>query len=60
MAEVPATTSLSDAISQDMKKRGFSFFGSTICYAHMQAMGMVNDHTLDCFRHGECAALAEL
>lgn len=60
MAEVPATTALSDAISQDMKKRGFRFFGSTICYAHMQAMGMVNDHTLDCFRHGECAALAEL
>lgn len=59
MADVPATTVLSDAISKDMKKRGFRFFGSTICYAHMQAMGMVNDHTLDCFRHGECAALAK-
>ena len=57
-ADVPATTALSDTISMDMKKRGFRFFGSTICYAHMQAMGMVNDHTLDCFRHGECAALA--
>ncbi len=58
MDDVPATTALSDAISKDMKKRGFRFFGSTICYAHMQAMGMVNDHTLDCFRHKECAALA--
>jgi len=52
--EIPATTELSDLIAKDMKKRGFKFFGSTICYAHMQAMGMVNDHCLDCFRHSEC------
>lgn len=57
MAQVPATTPESDAISKDMKKKGFRFFGSTICYAHMQAMGMVNDHTTDCFRHKECATL---
>lgn len=44
----PATTEISDAISKDMKKRGFKFFGSTICYAHMQATGMVNDHVPDC------------
>lgn len=55
MAEVPATTAISDNISKDMKQLGFRFFGSTICYAHMQAMGMVNDHTIDCFRHAECA-----
>ena len=57
LAESPATTALSDTISKDMKKRGFRFFGSTICYAHMQAMGMVNDHTVDCFRHSECARI---
>ena len=57
LSECPATTPVSDAISKDMKKRGFRFFGSTICYAHMQAMGMVNDHTTDCFRHSECSAL---
>ncbi len=56
LADSPATTPLSDTISKDMKKRGFRFFGSTICYAHMQAMGMVNDHVVDCFRHSECAA----
>jgi DNA-3-methyladenine glycosylase I len=44
----PASTPISDAISKDMKKRGFTFFGSTICYAHMQATGMVNDHLPDC------------
>lgn len=55
--EVPATTPLSDTISKDMKKRGFRFFGSTICYAHMQATGLVNDHLVACFRHRECAAL---
>lgn len=54
MKQVPATTPLSDTISKDMKQRGFRFFGSTICYAHMQAMGMVNDHLTNCFRHGEC------
>ncbi len=52
--ETPATTPLSDTISKDMKKRGFSFVGSTIIYAHMQATGMVNDHILDCFRYSEC------
>ncbi len=46
--ELPATTPLSDAISKDMKKRGFKFFGSTICYAHLQAVGYVNDHLVDC------------
>ena len=58
MAQLPATSTQSDALSKDMKKRGFTFVGSTIMYAHMQATGMVNDHTLDCFRHRECAALA--
>lgn len=58
MAEVPATTAVSDALSKDMKKRGFTFVGSTIMYAHMQATGMVNDHTTDCYRHRECKALA--
>ncbi len=51
--EVPATTELSDAISKDLKKRGFKFVGSTVIYAHMQATGMVNDHTTDCFRYKE-------
>ena len=53
-AEAPATTPLSDRISKDMKRLGFRFFGSTICYAHMQATGMVNDHLVSCFRHREC------
>lgn len=48
MKDVPARTELSDAISKDMKKRGFKFFGTTICYAHMHATGMVNDHKLSC------------
>ncbi|MEM9002036.1 MAG: DNA-3-methyladenine glycosylase I [Cyanobacteria bacterium P01_F01_bin.86] len=51
--EVPARTDLSDALSKDLKKRGFKFVGSVICYAFMQAIGMVNDHTVDCFRHAE-------
>jgi len=51
--QVPASTPLSDAISKDLKKRGFRFVGSTIIYAHMQAVGMVNDHLLDCFRYEE-------
>jgi DNA-3-methyladenine glycosylase I len=51
IAEVPAHTPLSDAMSRDLKKRGFRFVGSTICYAHMQATGMVNDHLVDCFRY---------
>lgn len=53
LQEVPATTPVSDAMSRDLKKRGFRFVGSTICYAHMQAIGMVNDHTTDCFRWQE-------
>ena len=48
LAEVPATTEISDALSQDLKKRGFKFLGSTVMYAHMQATGMVNDHLTDC------------
>jgi DNA-3-methyladenine glycosylase I len=51
MKEVPARTAESDALSKDLLKRGFKFVGSTICYAMMQATGMVNDHTIDCFRH---------
>lgn len=50
--ELPASTPLSDKISKDLKKRGFKFVGSTVIYAHMQATGMVNDHTIDCFRYG--------
>jgi DNA-3-methyladenine glycosylase I len=52
LARIPATTAESDAMSKDLKKRGFKFVGPTICYAFMQAVGMVNDHTVDCFRHG--------
>jgi DNA-3-methyladenine glycosylase I len=51
LAEIPAQTRESDALSADLKQRGFRFVGSTIIYAHMQAVGMVNDHTIDCFRH---------
>ena len=51
MKDVPATTPESDAMSHDLKKRGFTFVGSTICYAFMQATGMVNDHVVDCFRY---------
>jgi len=51
MSQVPANTETSDAMSKDLKKRGFTFVGSTICYAFMQAAGLVNDHTVDCFRH---------
>ncbi len=56
--EIQASTPLSDALSKALKKRGFRFVGSTICYAFMQAAGLVNDHTTDCFRHGEVAALS--
>ena len=49
LSEVKATTPISDALSKDMKKRGFKFVGSTVIYAHMQATGMVNDHVIDCF-----------
>jgi DNA-3-methyladenine glycosylase I len=58
LAELPARTELSDAMSRDLKRRGFSFVGSTICYAFMQAVGMVNDHLVDCFRHEEVRRLA--
>lgn len=53
LSQVPARTPLSDHLSKDLKKRGFKFVGSTIIYAHMQAMGLVNDHTTDCFRYTE-------
>ena len=57
MQELPATSSESDALSDDLKRRGFRFVGSTIVYAHMQATGMVNDHQTGCFRHRPCAEL---
>jgi DNA-3-methyladenine glycosylase I len=53
LAELPARTEISDRMSRDLKKQGFNFVGPTICYAFMQAVGMVNDHTVDCFRHKE-------
>ena len=59
MKDVPAKTPLSDTISKDLKKRGFSFVGSTIVYALMQATGIVNDHTTDCFRYKEVKALGK-
>ena len=55
--EIPATSRESDAFSKDLKRRGFSFVGSTVMYAHMQAVGMVNDHLVDCFRYGEIRRL---
>ena len=55
MQEIPAKTELSDRISKDLKKRGFTFVGSTIIYAYLQAAGIVNDHTTDCFRHAQLA-----
>lgn len=56
--EAPVTTVISDALSKDLKKRGFKFVGSTVIYAHMQATGMVNDHQMDCFRYKEVQELA--
>ena len=53
LSDLPAMTELSDTISKDLKKRGFKFVGSTVIYAHMQATGMVNDHTIECFRYRE-------
>ena len=53
MKEIPVSTKESDVMSKDLKERGFKFVGSTICYAHMQATGMVNDHVVDCFRYKE-------
>ena len=58
-SEVPATSAESDALSKDLKKRGFKFVGSTIMYAHMQATGLVNDHLVSCFRYQECRAPAK-
>ncbi|MEW5838915.1 MAG: DNA-3-methyladenine glycosylase I [Pseudomonadota bacterium] len=58
-AECPASTPESDAMSRDMKRRGFKFMGSTVCYAYMQAVGLVNDHVLDCFRYAEIMALTQ-
>lgn len=55
-AECPVTSGASDTLSCDLKRRGFKFMGSTVCYAYMQAVGMVNDHTLDCFRRAEILA----
>ena len=57
LKQLPAYTGESDAMSKDLKKRGFTFVGSTICYAFMQAVGMVNDHTTDCFRYRVCARM---
>ena len=57
MKDIPATSAESDAFSKDLKKRGFSFVGSTVIYAHMQAVGMVNDHLIDCFRYREVRRL---
>jgi DNA-3-methyladenine glycosylase I len=59
MKELPATSSLSDEVSKDLKRRGFNFVGSTIVYSHMQATGMINDHTTDCFRHKEVKKLGK-
>jgi len=56
--DIPATSPESDALSKDLKKRGFKFVGSTIMYAHMQATGLVNDHVSSCFRYKPCAAMA--
>lgn len=53
IGDIPTATDLAKEISKDMKKRGFTFFGPTICYAYLQAVGVVNDHTVDCFRHGQ-------
>lgn len=54
LSDLPATTEISDKLSKDLKKRGFKFVGSTICYAFMQAIGLVNDHEISCFRYKEC------
>jgi DNA-3-methyladenine glycosylase I len=58
LAEIPTTTRESDLMSKELMKRGFKFVGSTICYAHMQSTGMVNDHLVDCFRHKEVGKLS--
>jgi DNA-3-methyladenine glycosylase I len=58
LADIPATSEISDCMSKELRKRGFKFMGSTICYAHMQAVGMVNDHLVSCFRYPEIEVLA--
>jgi DNA-3-methyladenine glycosylase I len=58
LSEIPAKTPVAEALSKDLKKRGFRFVGPTIIYAHMQATGMVNDHLVDCFRHPEIVAMS--
>ena len=57
LSEIPSRTTQSDALSKDLKRRGFKFVGTTICYAFMQAVGMVNDHQVDCFRYEELAGV---
>ncbi len=59
LADIPASTPVSDKISKEMKRMGFKFVGSTIVYAHMQATGMVNDHLVSCFRYKECNAMRD-
>ena len=59
-ADIPATTKQAEAMSKELKRRGFKFVGPTICYAHMQSVGIVNDHTPGCFRHGEINRLISL
>ena len=59
LSSIPARTAESDALSKDLKRRGFKFVGSTICYAFMQAVGMVNDHVVTCFRYNEVSALRQ-
>lgn len=58
LSDIPASTPIAATISRDMKRRGFSFFGPVICYAHMQATGMVNDHLMSCFRHAPLSSFA--
>jgi DNA-3-methyladenine glycosylase I len=59
LRQIPATTTESDAFSRDLKRRGFSFVGSTVIYAHMQAVGMVNDHLVDCYRYRDVRRLGK-
>lgn len=56
--DLPSRSDVSDALAKDLKKRGFSFLGTTVCYAHLQATGLINDHVQDCFRYRECLALS--
>ncbi len=57
MADIPAETEISASMAKELKRKGFRFVGSTICYAFMQAMGLVNDHLIECYRHEECMRL---